>query len=78
MDMIAEWVRSCFQIPIKEYEKLMQAFNPIYFDADEWCGLAVAAGMKYIVVTTKHHEGFALFDSKVDDYNIILDQFENR
>ena len=68
MDMIAEWVQSCFQIPIKEYEQLMQVFNPIYFNADEWCDLAVEAGMKYIVVTTKHHEGFALFDSKVDDY----------
>ena len=74
-DMIAEWAQSCFQIPIKEYEKLMQAFNPVFFDADEWCDLAVAAGMKYIVVTTKHHEGFALFDSKVDDYNVMHTPF---
>ena len=74
-DMIAEWAQSCFQIPIKEYEKLMDAFNPVFFDADEWCDLAVAAGMKYIVVTTKHHEGFALFDSKVDDYNVMHTPF---
>ena len=44
MDMIAEWAQSCFQIPIKEYEKLMDAFNPVFFDADEWCDLAVSAG----------------------------------
>ena len=76
MDMIAEWAQSCFQIPIKEYEKLMETFNPIFFDADEWCDLAVAAGMKYIVVTTKHHEGFALFDSKVDGYNVMNTPFK--
>ena len=76
MDMIAEWIQSCFQIPIKEYEKLTDAFNPIYFDADEWCDLALSAGMKYIVVTTKHHEGFALFDSKVDDYNVMHTPFK--
>ena len=76
MDMIAEWAQSCFQIPIKEYEQLMQAFNPIFFDADEWCDVAVSAGMKYIVVTTKHHEGFALFDSKVDDFNVMHTPFK--
>ena len=75
MDMIAEWAQSCFRIPIREYEKLMQAFNPIYFDADEWCDLAAKAGMKYIVVTSKHHEGFALFDSKADDYNVMHTPF---
>ena len=74
-NVIAEWAQSCFQIPIKEYEKLMNAFNPVFFDADEWCDLAAAAGMKYIVVTTKHHEGFALFDSKVDDYNVMHTPF---
>ena len=53
----------------------MQVFNPIFFNADEWCDLAVEAGMKYMVVTTKHHEGFALFDSKVDNYNVMHTPF---
>lgn len=75
-NVIGEWAMSHFQIPIKEYEKLMDVFNPIYFDADEWCDLAVEAGMKYIVITTKHHEGFALFDSKVDDYNVMHTPFK--
>ncbi len=51
MDMIAEWAQSCFQIPIKEYEKLAGIFNPIYFDAEEWIKLARDAGMKYFVIT---------------------------
>ncbi len=70
-NIIGEWAMSYFQIPIKEYEKLAEAFNPIYFNADEWTDLAIKAGMKYIVVTSKHHEGFALFHSKVDKYNVV-------
>lgn len=68
---IAEWAQSYFQIPIAEYEKLADAFNPVYFDADAWTDLAIQAGMKYLVVTTKHHEGFALFHSKVDKFNVV-------
>ncbi len=67
----AEWIGSHFAIPNKEYEKLAAAFNPIYFDADEIIGLAKECGMKYFVVTTKHHDGFALFHSKVDKYNVV-------
>ncbi len=70
-NVIAEWAQSYFRIPNKEYEKLAQAFNPIFFDADEWCDIAVKAGMKYIVFTTKHHEGFALFKSEMDKYNVV-------
>ena len=70
MEEIGEWVMSKYRIPIKEYEKLTDAFNPIYFDAEEWVQLAKSAGMKYIVITAKHHDGFAMFDSKVSDYNI--------
>lgn len=70
-NVIAEWAMSYFNIPIKEYEKLLDAFNPIYFNADEWTDLAIKAGMKYIVVTSKHHEGFALFHSQVDKYNVV-------
>ena len=71
MDEIAEWAMSVFNIPIKEYERLAEAFNPIYFNADEWTNLAINAGMKYIVITSKHHEGFALFKSNADKYNVV-------
>lgn len=68
---IGEWAQSYFRIPNKEYEKLAAAFNPIYFNADEWVDFALKVGMKYMVVTTKHHEGFALFKSKVDKFNVV-------
>ena len=71
MDYIGEWIMSKYEIPNKEYEKLADIFNPIYFNAEEWVLAAKAAGMKYIVVTSKHHDGFALFHSKVDKYNIV-------
>ena len=67
----AEWIQSNFRIPNAEYERLAGAFNPIYFDADEWVSLAREAGMKYIVMTAKHHEGFAMFHSECDSYNIV-------
>ncbi|MCQ2432342.1 MAG: alpha-L-fucosidase [Clostridia bacterium] len=67
----AEWIGSYFAIPEREYEQLAKAFNPIYFDADEWVKFAKDCGMQYIVVTTKHHDGFALFHSKVDRYNVV-------
>ncbi len=70
-DPISEWIMSRYQIPIAEYEKIATAFNPIYFDADEWVSLAKEAGMNYIVITSKHHDGFALYDSKVDSFNIV-------
>lgn len=69
-DNYAEWIGSHFAIPIKEYEKLAAAFNPIYFNANEIIKLAKDCGMKYLVVTTKHHDGFALFHSKVDDVKL--------
>ncbi len=69
--ILAEWAQSYWRIPNSEYRELMKAFNPICFDAEEWVNIAKTAGMEYIVVTTKHHEGFALFDSKVSDYNIM-------
>ena len=70
-DPIGEWVMARYQIPIKEYEKLAEAFNPVYFDAEEWVLLAKEAGMQYIIITSKHHEGFALFDSEADEFNIV-------
>src|SRR6185295_15264944 len=60
----AEWIRDTAQIPVEEYEKLKGQFNPVKFNADAWVGAAKAAGMKYICITTKHHDGFCLFDTK--------------
>ena len=68
---IGEWIQSMYRIPNAEYEKLAKIFNPIYFDAEEWVLTAKAAGMNYMVVTSKHHEGFCLFDSAYDDYNCV-------
>lgn len=68
---VSEWIQYHFRIPCSEYEKLAEAFNPIYFDAEEWVKLAESAGMKYIVMTSKHHDGFAMYDSEVDDFNIV-------
>lgn len=59
------------KIPIKTYEKLPTFFNPTGFDAEEWVRMAKDAGMKYITITSKHHDGFAMWDSKVSDYNIV-------
>jgi alpha-L-fucosidase len=66
-----EWVMNNKKIPVADYEKLPALFNPTEFDAKEWVALAKAAGMKYITITSKHHDGFAMFDSKVSDYNIV-------
>ncbi len=67
----AEWIQSHFSIPIAEYSKLASVFNPICFNADEIIKFAKECGMKYFVITTKHHDGFALFHSKVDKYNVV-------
>ena len=66
-----EWVMQHQQIPIQTYEKVPAFFNPIEFDPKEWVNMAKAAGMKYITITSKHHDGFAMFDSKVSDYDIV-------
>lgn len=67
----SEWAQSYFRIPNAEYGQLAKAFNPVYFDAEEWVKLAKEVGMKYFVVTSKHHDGFALFHSKADRYNVV-------
>jgi alpha-L-fucosidase len=66
-----EWVMNTRKIPIRSYEKLPAFFNPTAFDAAAWVKLAKDAGMKYITITSKHHDGFAMWDSKVSDYNIV-------
>jgi len=59
------------RIPVTEYEQLATQFNPVKFDAEAWAQLALDAGMKYVVITSKHHDGFALFDSKVSVYDAV-------
>ena len=71
MDYIGEWLQSRYRIPNAEYHPLASAFNPILFNADEWAQLAADAGMKYMVFTAKHHEGFAMYHSRVDKFNIV-------
>jgi alpha-L-fucosidase len=68
---IGEWIMSTAKIPIPEYEKFGREFNPVKFDAAEWVRIAKDAGMKYIVITSKHHDGFAMFGSRVSKYNIV-------
>lgn len=59
------------EIPVAEYEKIATEFNPVKFDADEWVKNAKDAGMKYLVLTSKHHDGFAMYDSPSSNYNIV-------
>jgi alpha-L-fucosidase len=68
---IGEWIMNRATIPVKEYERLAAQFNPVKFDAERWAQLAVDAGMKYVVITSKHHDGFAMYGSKVSAYNIV-------
>ena len=67
---IGEWIMNRMKIPVTEYEKLASGFNPWKFDADAWAQMAADAGMKYVVITSKHHDGFALFKSEVSKYNV--------
>jgi alpha-L-fucosidase len=67
---IGEWIMNKGRIPVADYEKFAGQFNPTKFDADAWVALAQAAGMKYIVITSKHHDGFAMYRSSADSYNI--------
>ena len=66
-----EWVMNNQNISIKEYEKLPGFFNPTDFDAEKWVLMAKNAGMKYITITSRHHDGFSMFDSKASSYNIV-------
>jgi alpha-L-fucosidase len=66
-----EWIMNMAQVTAKDYEPLKNQFNPTKYDPKEWVRIAKDAGMKYIVITSKHHEGFALWDSKVSDYDVM-------
>lgn len=67
----SEWIMFGEKIPAREYEKLAGRFNPVKFDARAWAAIAKQAGMKYVVLTTKHHEGFSMFKSRLTPYNIV-------
>lgn len=68
---IGEWIMNRLRVPVKDYEQLAGWFNPVRFDAEAWAQLAQDAGMKYVVITAKHHDGFALFKSAVSGYNMV-------
>ncbi len=68
---IGEWIMNHAKIPVAEYREYAKQFDPEKFNANAWVRLAKEAGMKYIVITSKHHDGFAMFDSKASDWNIV-------
>jgi alpha-L-fucosidase len=68
---IGEWIMYRARIPVREYEALAKDFNPVHFNAAEWVSLAKRAGLKYITITAKHHDGFCMFDTALTDYNIV-------
>ncbi|TFH34384.1 MAG: alpha-L-fucosidase, partial [Bacteroidia bacterium] len=72
----AEWIRTTAQIPLETYDRFIGEFNPVNFNADEWVAIAADAGMKYIVITSKHHDGFCLFDSGYTDFDVMSTPFK--
>jgi alpha-L-fucosidase len=66
-----EWARQLLQIPLAQYQHYADDFDPVGFNPDEWAALAKEAGVKYVVITSKHHDGFAIFDSAYTDYDIM-------
>ena len=71
-----EWFLEETKIPVSQYEKFAAQFNPVKFDAQAWVRAAKDAGMKYIVITSKHHDGFGLWDSKLTDWDIARTPFK--
>ena len=68
---IGEWIMNRARIPVKEYGQLTKQFNPVEFNAEQWVKVAREAGIKYIVITSKHHDGFAMYHSKTSKYNVV-------
>jgi len=68
---IGEWIMNRGKIPVMDYRNMAKEFNPVKYDPEAWVLMAKNAGMKYIVITSKHHDGFALFDSEASDWNIV-------
>src|SRR5215208_1737252 len=67
---LGEWIMNRSKIPVADYERLAKQFNPVKFNADQWVQMAQDAGLKYIVITSKHHDGFAMYRSLVSKYNV--------
>ena len=67
----AAWIENRCKIPVAEYREMAKQFNPVNYDPDAWVKMAKEAGMKYLVISMKHHDGFALFDSKASDWNVV-------
>lgn len=67
-----EWARNTLEIPQAEYDKFARRFNPVNFDADAWVDLAQNAGCRYMIITSKHHDGFSIYRSKVSDYDMEI------
>ena len=76
VDGIGEWIMENAKIPIPEYEKYATQFNPEIFNAKEWVAVAVHAGVQYIVITTKHHDGFCLWPSKYTEHSVKNSPFK--
>lgn len=68
---IGEWIMNRGKIPVADYQRMAKAFNPVKYDPDAWVRMAKDAGMKYIVITSKHHDGFALFETKASKWNVV-------
>ncbi len=71
IENIGEWIMHYGQIPVAEYQQYAKQFNPVDYDPEAWVLMAKDAGMKYIVITAKHHDGFALFDTAASDWDIV-------
>ena len=71
IDGIGEWIMHRARIPVTEYKEYAKEFNPVEYDPEAWALLAKEAGMKYVVITSKHHDGFALFDTAVSDWDVV-------
>lgn len=67
----AAWIENRCKIPVAEYRENAKQFNPVNYDPEAWAKMAKDAGMKYLIITAKHHDGFALFDSKASDWNVV-------
>lgn len=67
----AEWIMNRCKIPVTEYREKAKEFNPVNYDPDSWVKMARDAGMKYLIITSKHHDGFALFDSRASDWDVV-------
>jgi alpha-L-fucosidase len=71
INRIGEWIMNRGKIPVADYQAFAKQFNPVKYDAEAWVKMAKDAGMKYIVITAKHHDGFALFDSKASKWDMV-------